>query len=609
MSVDELAGASLASWFERRSTESPRVAPYRVREGGGWREVSWLQMREMVEPLAVGLRRLGLGAGDRFAMMGAPTLEWIACELACQSIGAIFCAVYAGAGPEPLAHVLRSADPEAFLVDRPEHLEALFAAEALGDEPLVPHLLVTGAATTSVGDPRIRALEAVSAEGARGLADGDEPLAAMAAARSAEEILRLCYTSGTTGPPKGAMLSSRNLIWAWAELFDALGLDLGPADRTLTLLPPAQVTQAAFSIVVPLLYGCTAYIDPAMTDETLAEVNPTIMFLPARTGDQRATELNAAIEGFRPSRRAIYRGCIATRVRVLEDEWAGAAIGPVWRLRDALATRVLPRELVRRIGLGSVRFVYTGGAPIAPDLTRVLHAWGVRVMEIYGSTEIGGLATIQPGVIRPGVVGVPVGRLELRLAEDGEILLRSPGLFRGYWRDSEASARAIDDEGWFHTGDIGERVSGGDLAVVDRRTDFVTLASGEAIAASAAENLVKTDPCVREAILVGEGRPYLTALVELEPAPSERLAGGPGESPGTFAELAASVAVRARLEQIRTEVNPRLEARGIPRIRDIRALPRPLDPSAGDEITPTGKVRRRSVAAKFEDLSDRMYET
>ena len=604
--ADFLAARPLAHWFAERVQGSPEEIGYRVEAPGvGWRDVTWRAMQQRVEAVALGLVELGLRAGHTLAFIGVADLDWVTVEIACQCAGAIFCAPYPGSTPEVLYDILRNAAPQMIVASSRDQIETLSAAEELG-EALTEYIVICrdrSQGSDVVGDGREISLDDVAKKGSQILERGDGSMGRLVLDRTADEILRLCYTSGTTGTPKGAMLTSRNLIWAWAELFSALGMRVDQRDRTLTMLPAAQVTQAAFSVVLPIIYGSVAYIASPASNAALAAVNPTIMFLPARTGDERARELDAAIARLSDFNGAMRRWAVATRKALLQRHWDGNRLHSWHRVGWAAAGCLLPRTLLRRFGLGGARFVYTGGAPIALDLIKTLHACGVEVMEIYGSTEIAGLATVHVGTVTPGVVGVPMGRTELRLADDGEILLRSPALFRGYWRDTASTEAVFDHDGWFHTGDISRKLVSGKFTLVDRRSDFVTLRDGSSVSASACENVFKRSPYVREAILVGHGRPYLTALVELEPASFPQLL----DVATSLQDLTTSEEVTSALAQILLEANAWFASHALPAVKDVRALPRLLDATATDEITASGKVRRRAVAEKFQALADEMY--
>jgi long-chain acyl-CoA synthetase len=599
----------LVHWFRERTERYPDAVAYRYQDLGIWKEVTWREYQRSVAEVALGLEEMGVGPGDRVAMMGEATPEWIVLDFATQSLGAIFYGIYVTTRPEDLRYLLEDGQPIVFMAEDQEYVDKLFDAEA--DEPLVRHVVVADMrGMFQYSEPRLRSFEALRQRGAELLAERPRSWHELVDQRDADEINRISYTSGTTGRPKGAMLSSRNLLWSCSALYRSLGFLPEPADRTVAYMPPASPAEVTYSIVLPALYGTVPHIpeDMATRAHAFVEIGPTLLLAFPRMWEIYASRAQVDIDTGRRLKRRAYELALRLARPAQEATWAEASPGAAATVGNWLAYHLVFRHLLDKFGLRRLRFVITGGAPVSPDILRLWNLWGVRVQEIYGMTEVGGLATVQmDGRPLPGVAGKPLYGMEIRLADDGEILLRSPGVFRGYWRNEGATRDVVDEDGWLHTGDIGELRPDGNLKVVDRRSDLLETADGRVVPASDIEHRLKRSPYIREAMLAGQGRLYLTALVEIDVDAVSEWARAHRILYTSFNSLITSPAIQQLIEETFAAVNEELETSGKPGVRAFRILPKELDPEEGDEVTSTNKVRRRQLANKFADLIDSMY--
>ena len=608
---EELSDVPLIEWFVRRADRWPKAVAFRHKDLGIWHEVSWGHFRDAVEQTALGLEQLGVEAGSRVVMMGECTPEWLYFDFAAQSLGAIFYGIYVTTSPEDVRYLVADGEPVVFLAEDQEYVDKLLAAEAI-DGRLVDHIVVADMrGMFQYNDPRLLPFEELRKRGAAAVeASPAGYWRTRVADRKADEIFRISYTSGTTGKPKGAMLSSRNLVWAASALYHSMRNEPGPRDRTVSYMPPASPAEVAFSLVIPVLYGTIPHIPEDLTARNIAfiEVSPSLLLGFPRMWETHAARALVDIETGKRMKRVAYRAAMRMSEPYYKKLWSGGSPSPWLRFCKWFAYVTVFRHLLDKFGLGRTRFVITGGAPVSPDIIRLWNTWGVALQEIYGMTEVGGLATVQmDGRPMPGVAGRALYGMEVRLADDGEILLRSPGVFHGYWRKPEATSDVLDSEGWMHTGDIGRLMPDGNLKVVDRRGDLLETLDGRVIPASEIEHLVKRSPYVREAMLAGAQRPFLTVLIEIDSDAVSEWARSNRILYTSFSSLIQSESVRQLLAGVVEVVNVDLERIGRPPVMDFRILPKELDPEEGDEVTSTNKVRRRQLGEKFDYLLAEMY--
>lgn len=608
---EDLASAPLVHWFARRVEEEPDRIAFRFMDLGIWNEVPWAEFGRRVEYVALALENLGVRPGGRVAMMGDATAEWLAFDFGAQSLGAIFLGIYTTMRPSDVGFILQDSEPRVFLAEDQEYVDKLLDAEEEAGQQLVDHVIVIDMrGMFQYRDQRLVSFAEMLARGEELAKSSVGRWQEMLADRSAEEVNRISYTSGTTGRPKGAMLTSRNLIWANSSLYRSVPVQPGHADRTISYMPPASPAEVAFSIVMPVLFGTVPHVPETMEARSQAfiEVCPTLLLAFPRMWEMYSARALVDIETGRAFKRRAYEVAARWSRRHHARLWAGETSGPLARLLAWSSYHLVFRHLLDKFGLRKARFVITGGAPVSPDVLRLWNIWGVQVQEIYGMTEVGGLATVQmDGRPQPGVAGRPLYGLEIRLDHDGEILLKSPGVFQGYWRRPDATSEVVDAEGWLRTGDIGFIGDDGNLRVIDRRSDMLTMSDGTTVPASEIEHLVKRSPYIREAMLAGDGRSYLTTVIEIDPEAVSEWARANRVLYTSFSSLIQSKEVLGIIGEAIEAANVELRSSSRPTVDDFRVLPKELDPEEGDEVTSTNKVRRRQLAKKFAPLIDEMY--
>jgi long-chain acyl-CoA synthetase len=545
--------------------DAPDQPAYLEETADGWRPVSWNEAGERVEALAHGLLARGVRHGDRVAVLSRTRLEWILLDWAVMSIGAVVVGLYPTSSAKECEYILG-------------HCEAVLAFSE--DEEQTRKLVsIRGSLPTLREIIPFDWLEKLESDGR--LAKHLQPEAV-----AEDDLATLIYTSGTTGPPKGCMLTHRNLVTAAICVVEGMN---EPGDICLLFLPLAH-SYGRLAHQAATHRGATVALvaDVARVPEALASVRPTVLPAVPRVYEKIHANTLGEIERTGGLRRRIGLGALGVGARTSRARRDGKPVSGVLALKQRLADRLVFAKVRDRLG-GRLRVGVSGAAPLSTDVMEFFHALGVPVIEGYGLTETASSATVnEPGDFRIGTVGRPVEGAEIQLAEDGEILVRSESVFAGYYKEPEATSAALTDDGWLRTGDVGEIDEEGFLRITDRKKDLIITAGGKNIAPQNLENALKTSRFVSQAIVVGDRRPYVTALVTLDEA---ELASSGRDPQELVQEIVEDVnRDRTRVEQIKRFV----------------ILPRDFSQEEG-EVTPTLKLRRRVIHEHFADEIEGLY--
>ncbi len=589
-----IAGRAIARLFLDRSDREPEKLALRYKKLGIWREVTWGDYRNSVECTALGLLRLGVRPGDRIAVMGPAIPEWLYVDLAAQSIGAVPVGLFLTTPADELERQLARSGARVFVTTSFEFVDRLLEAERLAGTQLVDHIVVAShLSPLGPQTERLIELDELDQWGAEDLAGNAGKWQGLVEERHADEAIRLYFTAGTTGAPKGILLSSRNLTGPWVDLFSELSSPPGPHDRSVAYMPTAHVGETVFSVVLPIVFGTVPHFpeDEDAVGEALIEVSPTLLLAFPRVLELYASNALIDLETGSGLKRRLYR--LATRLR---RGSSGAG-----RVGSWISYQLLFRHLLNKFGFQKVRFGLTGGAAVSPDLLRLWDQWGLQLTEFYGLTEAGGLVT----VTRPGSSGsVAAPGVDLHLAEDGEVWVRGPGVFMAYL-DGEKDPATVDDEGWLHTGDIGMAADGGGVRILGRKQDMFCTAAGAMVHPAELENALKYGPYIRDAMVLDRRQTGLVALLGMDLDNVALWARGQAILFTSASELISEPKVLALVESVVDEANQRLADSGSPhQIVDFRLLPAELE--AGDEMTPTRTIRRSRVLEKFSALIEEM---
>ena len=581
-----------------------RVA-LREKEFGVWQEISWNEYCLHVRQFCLGLGELGLRRGDHVSIFGENEPEWLYADLAAQSAGAVAVGVYPTNPPAEARYVIGHSDSAFVVCDDQEQLDKVLAVK--DQLPLIKKIVVMDMkGLRRYKNPMIMSFEAVEEMGRRVEERDPDRYYRMVEQVKPEDVAIMVYTSGTTGPPKGAMLSHANVM----EFLKAQSqvIPQCDTDEVVSYLPLCHVAERIMSVFLPLNSGAT--VNFAESVETVVsdmrEILPTVFLAVPRIWEKMMASVIIKMKDATWLKRKIYQACIPIGERMAEVRLSLESI-PLWlRLRYGLAHLVLFRHMKKELGLMRTRLALSGAAPIAPEVLKYFHSLGVQVVEGWGMTEETGIGTVnRAGDIKLGTVGKPIPGVAIKIADDGEILLKCKHVFVGYWKDPEATAKTIR-EGWLYTGDVGELDEEGRLKITDRKKEIIITSGGKNIAPSEIENRLKCSPYINEAVVIGDGRKYLTALIQIEYDNVAKWAQERGIAYTTFKSLAQNPEV---VELIQGEVEgANKEFAQVETIKKFRLLHKELDHD-DDELTATLKLRRKTVYKKFADTIEEMYRS
>jgi long-chain acyl-CoA synthetase len=564
----------------------------------GWEPLSAARARDDVERAAHALHGLGVAAGDRVALLSENRYEWPVVDLAAQSIGAILVPIYPTLTADQVRHML--ADSEAAVVLLSTTLQREKIAAIADQLPALRHVVTIEPGDAPAGETDFAAL---LEQGERARQAAPDAYRAWVAAVDPAQVATIIYTSGTTGEPKGAMLTHSNIV---SNVYSGLQvMPIGPADTCLSFLPLCHIFERMAGLYAMLAGGASiAYaqgIDTVAADAV--EVRPTLLMGVPRFYEKVFARVMDSREKLSPLRRAIFDWGLAqgrARARVY---FARRSPGPLLALTSGIADRLVASAIRARVG-GRLRFCISGGAALSPQVLEFFFAVGIPVREGYGLTETSPVICLNPpGREKPGAVGPPMPGVELRIGDQGEIQTRGPHVMKGYFRNEAATCAAIQD-GWFHTGDIGHIDDEGYLHITDRLKDLLVTAGGKKVAPQPIEARLKTAPWIGEAVLLGDGRPFIVCLLvpnlaNLEAAAKER---GWTHDGGTewLQRPEVQALFQAEIDRINADLAP------FEKIKRFTLLDRELSQEQG-ELTPTLKVRRRVISQRFASQIESLY--
>ncbi|HSC51924.1 MAG TPA: long-chain fatty acid--CoA ligase [Gaiellaceae bacterium] len=555
----------------RDAVAAGRTNPaYLTETADGWREVSWEEAGRAVEELANGLLALGVRKGEAFGILAQTSLEWALFDYALARIGAVGAAVYANSSPKDACYVLTHSDAVGVLVQDEAQREKVAGL------PL-RHVI----SFAELDDLRARGRE-LARQSPGALAEAEAQV-------GEDDLFTFIYTSGTTGPPKGCMILHRN-YYEMAGCIDHVPEFAIADDVMLLYLPMAH----NFGRLMHLLGAHTGYTtafvgDPLRVAEAMPVVRPTLLPSVPRLYEKVHTAVLAQFEQVQGPRRRLLDWALRVGREVSELRQQGKPVPAGLARRHRLADRLVYSKIKERMG-GRLRLGVSGGAPLAKEIAEFFHSIDILIVEGWGLTECTTAASVnRPGRFRFGTVGPALPGFEVKADPEGELLIRSPTVFAGYYKDPAATAEVLGDDGWLRSGDVGSVDEDGFVHITDRKKDILITAGGKNVAPANLENALKTAPLVSQAIVLGDRRPYVAALITLDPA----VANG----------IAADEAER-RVQAIVDGVNAELSR--FEQIKRFRVLPRDFTAEEG-EVTPTLKLKRRVVEQHFADEIEQLY--
>jgi long-chain acyl-CoA synthetase len=573
-------------------------------EGGSWRTMSNAEFKDAADEIALGLLEAGLAQGDKVAMFMNSDLYFSMADFGCLIAGLVNVPLYTTYSEENLSFVTKHSESKAMFVSSPEMLRQL--ASWIGDTPDVKTVVLAEGASGGVSLPEgvaLLTLDELRQQGRARLGRDASELSRLRQGIGAQDLATLIYTSGTTGLPKGVMLSHENITSNALTVLSLL-TSLGHQEETvLTFLPMTHVYARMFQFAHVGAGHQIYYSDPDRLVGHLPEVRPTVFNTVPRVLEKVYDKVYLGVEQAEGAKKKIGSWALGL-ARSLPT---GTRPSGLDALKHAVADKLVFSKLRDKLGLTRVKFVGVGGAALRPDLSDTFNAFGIPVLQGYGLTETSPVVTFnRPDANRAGTIGQPIPGVEVAIAEDGEILTRGPHVMLGYYKEEEQTREVIDADGWFHTGDIGEFTPEGFLKITDRKKALFKLATGKYVIPQPIENALMESPLIEQAVVVGNGQSYTTALLFPSVDNVQAWAKGQGiPAEGMTADaLLKDPKVVAEFERLVTEANQGMDH--WTQVKRFRLVPEPMTPENG-LLTPTMKVKRRAVQDQYGDAIGRMY--
>ena len=584
-------------------TFGDRKVAMREKEFGIWQEFSWKEYHDHVKYFSLGMVSLGLQAGDKVAIIGDNRPEWVWGEVAAQAAGAVPLGLYQDSTLKEVSYIIDHSDASFVLAEDQEQVDKILDMKE--QLPKVRYIIYSDPrGMRGYKQPFLLDFKEVENFG-RELEQRDPGLFAKnVAATKYEDLAFICYTSGTTGFPKGAMLSFRNFLSMAANLMEVD--NKFEKDEFVSFLPLAWIGEQMMCLSSALLTGFTVNFPekPETVQENIREIGPTIMFSPPRIWENMTSTVQVKVMDASALKRWMYNWALPVGYAYSDAVFRKEAIPPLLRLKQKLSYALVFRALKDRLGLLRIRSASTGGAALGPDVFKFFNAMGVNLKQIYGQTEISGISCIhREGDINFDSVGKPIPETEIRLSDSGEILSRSPSVFLGYYKNPEETEKTLSD-GWLHSGDAGYFTKDGHLVVIDRVKDVMHLNDATRFSPQFIENKLKFSPYIKECVCLGNQRDFIASMICIDYPNVGKWAESRRLSYTTYTDLAAKPEVLELLAKEVEKVNATLPE--TTRVKKFVPLYKELD-ADDDELTRTRKVRRAFVGERYKHVIEAMY--
>ena len=567
---------------------------------------TWAQYFARARAVGLALAALGLQRGAAIAILSENRPAWLYVDMGAQCMGILSIGVYPTSSPEQVQFILNDASVRVLFVENQEQYDKAVAVR--GNCPALQHIVITNLkGLRGLADPMVSTFDEFVEQGEALARQQPERFEQGIDASAPDDIAFLVYTSGTTGAPKGAMVSNRNLVFQIGSVSQYL--DLQPLDRTLSFLPLCHIAERMSTVFNPLAQGQIVHFpeNAGTVFNDVREVAPHLIFGPPRFWEKLYSQVTLYMQDAIPAARRVYAQVLTEGAALAQARLDGTPVTGWRAMRYAWMQKLVLSNLRSFLGLQNIKTAMTGAAPVPPDLLRWYMAAGIDLLEAFGMTETCGFCTsMPPGRIKIGTAGVRAQGTEIRLGPDNEVLVRGPNVFAGYWKLPGKTHETIDSDGWLHTGDCGEIDADGYLAIKDRLKDIIITSGGKNITPSNIENHLKFSPYVSDAVVIGEGRNYLTCLIMIDQDNVAKFAQDRQVPYTDFASMTRAAEVVALIRAELERVNTRLAR--VEQIKDFRIIAQLLT-AEDDELTPTMKLKRKVVASKYAKVIATMYTT
>ena len=588
--------------FRARVESQPERPALRHHAGGEWKPLDWGEYGRLVEESAAGLTTLGIEHGDRVGLLSGNRPEWHIADLAVLSVGGVTVPVYPTSSSSQVAYVLHDSGSRVCFVDSPEQLSKVLLH--LEDLPALERIIGLVPFPGFDRDSIMIDLTRLRSDGLAVLQEAPAAISERVQHIHSDDIATLVYTSGTTGPPKGTVLTHGNLEWTISAVESMVGLT--PDDRLLSYLPLSHIAERIVSHIGQIVSGGETWFAQSLATvpEDLRACQPTIFFAVPRVWQKFHDAMLDQIAAKPRPVRALIERYVALGLASVQAADGGPPLTTKQQRLHSVLDRTIGAQLRQKVGLDKARMMVSSAAPIHPDLVRWFHALGLPIAEVWGQTEDCGPATVNPpAAIRIGTVGKPLPGLGIMIADDGELLVRGGSVCAGYYGQPGATAELINEDGWMSTGDLGAIDADGYVSITGRKKDLIINAAGKNISPSEIESRLGMEPLIGQAVVVGDGRKYLVALLTLDPDDAADWAA----EHGAFADISNLIndpKVKSEIGEAVERVNR--EHAPVEQIKHWRLLPEPFTVEGG-ELTPTMKVKRAAVIDHNVDSVDEMY--
>ncbi|KAF0120974.1 MAG: long-chain acyl-CoA synthetase [bacterium] len=579
-----------------------RVA-LRKKEYGIWKDILWKEYGENVKYVSLGLIALGLKKGECVTLIGENRPEWLYVDLGIMAAGGITSAIYTTNSPEQCEYIIEHSEARFHIAEDEEQLDKVLKVRT--NLPKLGKIIVIDMeGLKHFNDPMVMSFEYLIKLGRDLEKKYPDLFETRLNEAKPEDTALLIYTSGTTGPPKGAMLSHANIVWTTGAINDAL--PLYDTDEVLSFLPLSHIAERMFSVFLGIRYGYTVnFIENTDTvTQNMVEVSPTVFFAVPRIWEKYSSTITIRMSESTLLKKLIYHLSLKIGEKVTDLKLKKGKPPFLWRIIYLVAHFSAFRKLKERLGFDRVRLAISAAAPISPDVLQYYHSIGIPLREIYGQTEDCGPTSVHLGDdIKIGTVGQAVPGVQIKIAEDGEILVKGPNVFQGYFKNPEATHETLID-GWLHSGDVGELDEKGYLRITDRKKDLIITAGGKNIAPQNIENQLKFSPYINDAIVIGDGRKYLTALIMIDEDNVVKYAQDNRIPFTTYSDLSKNTEIKRLITTEVEKVNKTMAS--VETIKKFTIFDKRLDQEGG-ELTPTMKVKRKYINEMYKDIIESMY--
>lgn len=593
--------------FRETSSRLNAKIAMRHKQYGLWQEINWTEYYQNSLYLASGLIEFGVEPGDCIGVIGENCPEWLYIDMGTQMVGGVTVGIYTTNAWKQVQYIVDHASCKLLFAENEEQIDKWLVFK--GDSPQLEKVVYwDDKGLKKLNDPQLTSFEQLIELGKTHLEKNREIIDTRIEQIQEDDMAILVYTSGTTGPPKGSMITHKNLIWAAHQFIEVEGMEvIKENENTMSFLPLCHIFERMFSVYLQLIAGHTLnFVESIDTvAQNLREIHPSIGYGVPRIWEKYYSNIYLNMRDAKPFKQLAYRVALKIGMKHAEQKLAGKKASLILSIGNFLAQYLVFYFLKERLGLEKMRYAFSGAAPISPDILKFFHAIGLPMIEGYGMTETTALLTFSTlGAFKLGTVGRPFKNTAFKISEEGEIMTRHPGVFKGYYKNPAATAQALED-GWMHTGDIGTIDDDGFVKIIDRKKDIIITAGGKNIAPQYIENKLKFSPFINDAIVIGDKRKFVSAIIVLDEDNVNKFAQDSKIQYSTYADLANHPDIRQMIDTEVQKVNKELSR--VEKIRQFTILDKRLYQEDG-EITPTMKVKRKFINETYSDLIEAMYQ-